>query len=490
MKKIAVLLILFLAVMPGFRPVSAQLDDPHLRAMGSIRYVLAGDWNRFNLFDLGKNPAWLHEENTQDWLRIWNNNGYTRGDFRRLYDAEKINSSAVSFAGAKRLNDKHTFLGRVTYYNEQLIGVPFALEKNPYSADPFILADSSSGGYRFWGPDIDVIYSRKLSHRFNVGAELQYTLDSAVRNREAMVRIVQRNLISKAGFTFRLNKRIITGVTYLYKNLFDRTEVPKQQDGRVPVTYRYRGYIISRRELRTYMRNAKSIHHTIENQWLLRPVNSLNLLLKAGYHFHYLDLYDGSSVRYYEAYWQQNEVTFDFIGKFSRSGSPWVYVGFANGFFSSDWSRHYRLPVLITEQSKDDLEYGLGISFRPDHHVYRMGAEIAMRSGNYRFSDYIGHTDFDVRILAPEIRLGGEYFFNRLLSAQAGVRLRDYRLTGEMPYLLSSNLQNSLSFGLTLYQKKYLLEFVSIYRWDNPTESGLGQRNYFELMLNSKFDLQ
>ncbi len=489
MKKIGCLFVAFAAIAFGFRPLAAQLDDPHLCAMGSVRYVLTGDWNRFNLFDLGNNPAWLHEKNTPDWLRIWNNNGYTRGNFRRLYDPAKINSSAISFAGTKRLNEKHTFLGRVTYFNDQLIGVPFALEKNPYAADPFILTDSSSGGYRFWGPDIDVIYSRKLSNRFNMGAELQYTLDSAVRDEEAMVRIVQRNLISRIGFTFKLSGLVTTGVTYSYKNLFDMTEVPKRQDGRVPVTYRYRGYIISRRELKTYPRNAMSFHHVIENQWLLKPVNSLVFLLQAGYHFHYLDLYDGSSVRYYEAYWQQNEATFNFIGKYSRPGSPWVCIGFANGNFSSDWSKHYRLPVLITEQSKNDLEYGLGISFQPGHHVYRMGAEISVGSGDYRFSDYIGHADFDAKILAPEIRLGGEYFFNEILSAQAGVQLRDYRLNGEMPYLLSSNLQNGLSFGLSLYQEKYLLEFVAVFRRDNPKAPGLGQRNHFELILNSKFNL-
>ncbi len=470
--------------------LQAQQEDFHLRALGSLRYTLASEWNHYDLYHLGGNPAGLHDNDTLKWLQVWNENSFTRGDFRRFYDPKKINYTTVAFAGSKPLDEHQTFWGKVIYASDQLIGVPFALERNPYEADPFILADSSSGGFQFWGPQVEIIYSRQLSQRLDVGAQLEYVLDSAVRDHESRVKIIQRNLLTRLGVTIKLLPGFNVGITYCYQNLFDNTEVPTRQDGRNPITYRYRGYLVSRRELNRYVRNALTRHHQVASQWLVQPGSALTLLVQGGYCFQYSDLFDGTSVRYYEAYWERHDYSFDFVGKYSPLFSPWTLTGFTNYNFTSAWSKHYRLPVLISDQTQGNLESGLGLGYAPAHRNYRFGTEISAVQEVDHFVDYIGHTVYDVKILSPELRIGGEYFLSELISLQLGGQWLHLDQCGEIPYHAGSYHSLGISFGFTLWQKNYLVELISNFSRDREKHSPFAERYRWALLMNSKFNLE
>jgi len=203
--------------------------------------------NSLNLYDFGKNSAWLLQDEKEDWLKISPSFSNTSGDYKRKYDFGERHLYNLNFKGVKLLSSG-TFLGEAGYNYEDRKEVYRSLKYDTYDGEAFFSTDSVSGSFSYRGPSMGFTYSFELLPDFYLGPSLKYSVMSGLKTIYSKAKTIFRRVETGLGVAYKFNPSFIAGTTI---ELGDSQEkIDSRSDDSQPVEiFNYRGetYFISDR---------------------------------------------------------------------------------------------------------------------------------------------------------------------------------------------------------------------------------------------------
>jgi len=356
------LLILFLF----FSVLNAQ--EIRTAGMGGIGYSVADEDNSLTPYDFGSNPAWLVNDQKQDWLKIVPSSVNSWGDYKRVYDPERNNVYNILFRGVKVL-ENGTFLGETTYEYDYRKSVSHSLKYKPYNGEAFFMNDSTTGNFRYHGPSMKFMYSFEPVDNLYAGASASYKLLSGLKNIYSRAETLYRNVSADAGIVYRINDNLLAGATISY--ISEQEKIVSDADNLLDVDiYNYMG------DTFYTLRRAASVSDKFKNnttgagvQLYYRPSEKVEIAFSGDAKQasgKLLIPYSSTDVTYSEYERGYASLSnYDALAAARYYVNEDVIVSASAGYHErKSWSKNTALDLLLWEWNIKGLTAGAGTSFK------------------------------------------------------------------------------------------------------------------------------
>jgi len=190
------------------------------------------------------NPANIYETQTAD------NSSYTifldneNGKLKRMFDPKVKTDQSYSTGGSKHFGQGNLFCGSFTYHRQTLYKKMWIHNSNPYTALPFLFADSSTGDFRLNGLYWEITYAREwISQKIYSGTTVFYNVDEEYKTIFPKPQVKHRDIMLTHGFAIKPVKQILLGLTALFFDFQENLETSQynQDQTKTPIFYKIRG---------------------------------------------------------------------------------------------------------------------------------------------------------------------------------------------------------------------------------------------------------
>lgn len=478
MKKIYLILIaLFFLVNPGIT------QNERIEALGNPTIALKDFDLDLNLYDFGKNPAFLLEDHKFDILYIRPGFNFLSGDYRRYFDCEKSTIYSLSFDGTKILKDG-VFRGYVIYEVENRKNVNRALNRYPYIGIPFFLTDTTTGNFIYNGPRVGFQYSFELFKDLLLGFELNYQIVDGLKDVYSRAKSLWRNIDGNLSFAYKFNNDFVIGAKVSSLDNKESIEA-KSEDLFDAEIFNYRGdtYAFKRRS-QTINQTYREKSNTYSLQTVFSPFSKLTIGLKSDYSHSILKTQYpyGTLKEYEEGHSVFEDLSFALKAHYSFMEN--LLIGFESNYEDNNsWSRISELALMIWKWDLKKYNLGTGFSYRLKQLPLIFISEFSIGKIISDSSKYIDNKFINHNKTYYLIKSGLEYeVFNRIFL-RGGYQFGKF---GFDPERGGKNVElNKISFGVGLYSfKSFEIDFVIDYTLQ---KNEIGNSNkYINSMINIK----
>ncbi len=224
--------------------------------MGGVSYALQDEEQRLGLYLFGDNPAGMLRDRTMDRLTIAPSIGGVWGDYRRQYNAERVNSYGVEFDGIKTLGDAGTFRGTTSYDVEDRRGVYRSIKRTPYAGEAYFVTDTTTGNVTYNGPTVGFAYSYELLPHLLAGADVRYRIYDGLKSVYSLAKTLYRDVGGTAGIAYEVADNLAFGLTVRPRDEQERIEA-KSDDLLDVEIFNYRGDTYATR------RRSSTVEHRV-----------------------------------------------------------------------------------------------------------------------------------------------------------------------------------------------------------------------------------
>jgi hypothetical protein len=438
-----------------------------IQGMGNLFLVTEDEDNELNLFDYGKNSAFLIHDASKDWLKVQVNASSENGSLHRLYDPNGKDIYSINFNALKIIDENQTFRGEISYTNYRKKDTYRTIQTDPYAGSIFMLFDTTTGSIDFNGPAIEFEYSANLFQDATFGAKVNYTAQSGVKNVYSKPEITNRYISGQVAFAYALIDNVyVSAKIDPFFNFEKITLITDDDTGTNPTTYRYRGFNIYRVIADDYPRYNKNYGFKTDFQSSYKSSDSLiNIFFTGGYQFQDMLVEEQFSVLEEEGYWQEDgynanlyaRIIPDFISKNLTVGLSFEWRNL------KAWAKHPDLPILFNENESTRTSLGIGLSYYCKDIGLRCGFEYHRTTIDTVLKDYIGDEYFSDSYPFSEFRVGAELELSDLISIRAGFNYSqsEYNHTDVLPNIDLSKIEYSRNY-YTLGMSYLVPDFVKI----------------------------
>lgn len=433
----------------------AVSQQVRIAGMGKLFLVIEDEDNNLNLYDKGRNSAFLGSDEPKDWLKINLSTISANGSLHRTFDPNGINFYDLHFEALKIIDENQTFKGIIEYSDHKRKDVYSAIQTQVYGSQPFMLFDSTNGNLDFYGPKLAFEYSILLVKDLALGVNFFYAGEKGIKNVYTKPEITNRYISGQLSLAYNLSEELAIGAKLDPFYNYEKIDMAKDPDtGSDPITYKYRGFKIIRKSPEDFTRYNKNKGFNIELQSHLRSLDSaLSLYISAGYAKQSINCEDGTIEAKYEGYWQEDGFSGSLFARYSPEFiSKNLTFGFGFDFRNmSSWSKHPLLPIVFSENQWKRSEISVGVSYEFKETGLIVGAEYYKTNCDTTLDDYLGNYYFDASNPRSDIRLGAELKVTDNFRLRAGFNYFTYdpdKILNEIKYN-----QNLYTFGAS-----YLIE--------------------------------
>ncbi len=361
LNKIKILLLIFIIC------ASVYGQQSRTSAMGGLSYSIYDKDVTFDLYDFGKNPAWLIESEKEMWLDIDPSISNSWGNYRRKFSSEGVYDLKTGVTGVKPLSTSGTFKA-AAYYSYQLRRNNFrTLKKDTYAGEAFFYTDTTSGNFRYNGPTFLFSHSLQLFDKFYIGAEVNYRILSGLKQKYSYAETTYRDVSAALGVAYKISDDFVLGLKY---SVQDEQESIRAEDVNLfsIESYQYRGetYAILYRSSVVYHK-VRKIKNEYSVQAFFKPIENLTLGVTGEYSDYYTkilvprsNIIDGP-----EGYSSFGEYNLNMEAQYAVNNN--LLVGIKTRYNKIDnWSKNSSRDLLLWEWNTETLELGLGGSYKFD----------------------------------------------------------------------------------------------------------------------------
>jgi hypothetical protein len=480
MKKILfiIMLVLIYSSVPG--------QNTRITSLGGMTIALDDPDLSLNLYDFGKNPAWLVNDETSTWLKILPSVSNNKGDYRRKYDFEAQQYYDLTFTGVKPLGTKGTFLGSASYAYDNRENVYRSLKYNTYGGEASFMVDTTKGDFIYNGPRVGFIYSLELLPDFLFGVSANYELLDGLKQVYSNAKTIYREVNGNVGLAYIVNNDIVVGLNL---DMFDTQEIiePKNLEALDVEIFSYRGetYYLQQTSS-TLQEKVRKKGIKVIPQLYLKPLEDFEIAVQAGYSTHNSKIYIGKSTlkEFEDCYSDFKDIVFGLKAKYKPT--PDLTAGLIFNYAEYDnWSKNSSVNLLTWEWNVKKADAGLGITYQFKEPGLLVGAEYVFGSDKADSSKYIDYRFSNLSSVNHFAKAGMELLVSETLTLRVGYNIgfieHDILVGGKDVMLTNYSIGGGMMFG------KFNLN-LSVHYSNKETDSNLS-RSYLganaEIMLFS-----
>lgn len=191
-----------------------------------------------------QNPAWLLSDQTNDFVRYGLSSDSYSGDFHRPFDPGAKTDMICAASGLRHFSERHVLAGSFAYHNQQISQKMWTHHRMPYIGNPFLMADSSVGGFRLNGILWEVRYSAELiRRRLYGGCSIFYNVDEEYKTVFPKTQVKHRDLAIGYGLAWKSGKALDLGISGKYFDFQENisTSQYNQDQEKTPLFFKIRG---------------------------------------------------------------------------------------------------------------------------------------------------------------------------------------------------------------------------------------------------------
>ncbi len=418
MKKILLVIILVLI----YSIVQGQ--NTRIASLGGMTIALDDPDLSLNLYDYGKNPAWLVKDETITWLKIMPSVSNNTGDYRRKYDFEEQQVYDLTFTGVKTLGTKGTFLGSASYGFDNRENVYRTLKYDTYDGEASYMVDTTKGDFIYNGPKVGFEYSLELFPDFLFGVSADYKLLDGLKKVYSNAKTIYREVDGKIGIGYIISNDILIGLNF---EMFDTQETiePKNLEALDVEIYSYRGETFYLQQTGSSVQEKirkKGIRFT--PQLYISPLNNFEIAIQSSYSAHNSMVYIGKGTlkEFEDCYSDFNDIAFGLKAKYKPI--PNLTAGLSMNYTERDnWSKNSSVNLLSWEWNVKQADAGLGVTYQFKEPKLLLGVEYLIGNDKADSSKYIDYRFSNLTSTNHFVKTGLEFLVSEMLTLRAGYNI-------------------------------------------------------------------
>lgn len=437
-------------------------QNERIAALGNPTIALKDFDLDLNLYDFGKNVAFLFEDQKFDVLHIRPKISSTKGDYRRFFDFESSSIYSLNFDGIKILKDG-VFRGYVIYEVELRKNVNRSLSRYPYTGIPFFIADTTVGNFIYNGPKVGFQYSFQFFKDLYLGFELNYQLIDGLKDVYSRAKSLWRNIDGSFNLAYKFNNNFSIGGKISSRDNKESIEA-KSEDLFDAEIFNYRG------DTYAFKRRSQSIEQTYREkataysiQTTFTPIDDLNIGLKSDYSLSNLKTqYPYGMLKEYE----EGHSVFEDLSLALKAHyllTENLLIGFESSYNNyNSWSRISELALMIWQWDLKKYNFGSGFSYKLRQLPLIVVSEFSIGKIISDSSKYIDNKYVNHNRTYYLIKTGLEFEIFKQIFLRGGYQRGKF---GFDPVKGGKNVElNKVSCGVGLYSfKSFELDFVFEY---------------------------
>jgi hypothetical protein len=404
----------------------AKSDEIRTSAMGNCSIGLVDRDNRLNPYDFGRNPAYVGSTFDRAWIRLIFSIDEQYGDLKRPYDPRLLNTAFAGFEGRKRLSDRQAAAGLFRYERLWQREQWHSLELDQYN-DAFYLTDLTTGDIKYWGPDMSVDYSLRLSPKAAIGAGFDYSISTGLKDFNSRPQIEHNYARGNVGLLLQPRSEWLFGLVVRPMRIQNRTSFDATNEGQDITIRRYYGDgIYDVRSFNTYGMNE--VMHGVEiGVQNFVTTDRVRVGTIASYGYAENSVQGKTSPPEEISYWQDETVDFRFLARYAPENTPLVLGVSGRSMNRDGWGTRPRFEDVILYDNPMQLRsVGAGASYAIRPVGLTIAADYVLNSYDIEVNDF-GANDFRAQEFIQNIgRLGVEYAAYDVYSFRGGVEVTDY----------------------------------------------------------------
>ena len=405
MKKSMMLILLCAAL-----PLTAPAQSLRLQSVGGMTLGIRDPHVSLNLYDFGRNPAWLLRDEIQSWLEIAPRISDSYGSYKKTYDPQTFENYQVGFEGVQALGEKGTFRGFATYGYERHREVYRALKRFPYQGDAFFMTDTTTGSITFKGPLVQFMYAYEPFTDFIIGASGSYQLLDGLKDRYSRVKTVYRNIEASLGIAYQVSPELSFGLTFVPASSQEGIEAKSEELYEVEV-FNFRG------ETYAFRQRGSSVDHKVRingETTSLQAVWLVDQSLKVGVRGDYgvdrthVLVTRGSEKEVEEGTASLEHYSAELRGQYLPDED--LTLGMSVGYQKNrEWSKYTTLELLLWDWKTREFSVGVGGSYSLIPDKFLIGVEYQFVQGSVDSSKYIDNRFRSENLSVHTVRSGMEF---------------------------------------------------------------------------------
>jgi hypothetical protein len=484
-------------------PILLFSQEARIKGMGSLFLVIEDEDNELNLYNYGKNSAFLIADEGKDWLKINANANTTSGSLHRAFDPSGTNLWFGSFEGLKIIDENQTFKGTMTYLDYRKKNLYMSTQTDIYRNSPFYIMDSTTGTLEISSPSITFEYAANLLTGLMIGTRFSYVAEHGLKNIGAKPEMITKYVSGQIGLAYALTDNIFLGVKFDPFYNYEKIETAKDEEtGNFTPVYLYRGFHVFRIKTAEFIRYNRNYGFNTDLQFVYTGRDSLlKVFLSGGYgsQGQYSD--DGSTGssesfedKNKDGYWQEKGYNINFAARYipdfiNRN----LLIGISAKYSSyKSWAEPHQFPVNMAETKQNIINLGAGLSYYLEDLKLRCGIEYHYSSLDTTMDDYVGDEHFSEKLPSNTINFGIEHntFENIFIRLGYIYNSQDYNHTRFMnityPTELSTS-KNTITFGIAYNIPAYArFDLVGLYGNQSAKDYDDYKNNSFGIALTAK----
>ncbi len=486
-----ILLILFVTLSLSSRSFAS---DFRVAAMGRMFLIIEAVNNQLNLYDLGKNPAWLIRDQTHSYIQSFYTTSTSSGNFKRDWDAKSTLDSRLHVKGVKVLDQSQTFGGSIYYRDLRLDQLDQIINFNPYPQHPFRLLDTTSGNFHYSGPGLAFEYSRNLYRdKLLYGFLLQYSIMSGLKDHFPKPRKILRTVFMKNGLTYQIQKNLIIGITIGYANENEFTECKKysQFDINDIKIIRLRSHSLGTKmtgEMRHYL-STESFQAGLQSIW--NATHHLSNILIVNYNYRTTDAAEKHLQHINDGYWTLTGHEFFYQMRYRLPSLPFRIGLSLNRKKSNDWAKNPSLPNQLEDDYLTRNNLGFGVSYEPNSLPFIFGCEYHYSDATLKRQDYLSNMFAQGKMRYQQLKFGAELKLLQNWKIRSGYIFNIYKIDHNLlifgDYLPEYD-EHVFTFGLERGFDNFTTEAFGYFGRRKPTDLQYGDsRDLGGLIISVKY---
>lgn len=454
MKRIIFFILVF------YMGIFAQSLPSRLSGMGEIGISVSDPDRQLNLYQYAGNIAWLKANDSLNWGRYGSENINEWGGIKRNWDADAVHLAQLVFSGQKHISESQIFYGRVSYNRDFYRDIAYAIEPEPYAADPFVLTDYTIGDFTWFGPKAFLAFSQRIYSDIYLGIALDYGIQQGLKAQNTMPEIVSRRIAGSLDLAWKISDALAVGFSYKPFNQQDLTNFENLPDGSSVFIRRYKGEIKYAYHVGASDRTARYKGH--QEQLQLTYKNGLyEAALFGGYAYLWHEVFDGSTSRTYEGYYQDEAYFLNSVVR-RHFNTTTLTLGY-NVRYSEDWAKEAVADFLIYEANYLTQQATIGVAHQFSVKPILLASELVYASSTPDRKDYLGHQFRKGENINFEWHTGIEMNTNQPWRFRAGYIFTKYSEHKIWNYF--GNYKGpGFTFGFGYYGSKYRVEGACKYQ--------------------------
>ncbi|MBZ0199819.1 MAG: hypothetical protein K8H86_08125 [Ignavibacteriaceae bacterium] len=382
-------------------------------SMGNVSYAIIDEDNDLSPYNFDGNPAWFYNDEKTSWLKIIPSSSNEWGTYKKLYTPNRQNNYGITFRGVKTLGTDGTFLGETSYLYETRRGVKSSLKYDPYFGGAFFFNDTSSGNFRYDGPNVRFLYGLEVLPGLFGGASFDYCIMNGLKDIYTRSETHLREVGGNVGFAYQFSDKFVLAADYELSDYLEKIEA-KSEDLLDVENYYFRGetFSIKKRSSSVSDKIRRTYNKTGLQVYSL-PLRSLEIAAAASFRSD-VELTLIPYVKDNESYAEFEEGNSKFYTYNAKTSIRYfatekLILGVHAEFNKrKSWSKNSDKNLLLWEWDISGVTAGVGTSYKLLNNAL-VTAEYNLVSSNGDSSKYIDSRFTTTKSIDHHIRLGAEY---------------------------------------------------------------------------------